>query len=43
MGYRGVATHVSTEARADEAERALQQTQAQLAHVSRASCRVNLS
>lgn len=35
MGHRGVATDVSAEVRADEAERAFQQAQAELAHVSR--------
>ena len=35
MGHRGVATDVNAEVRAGEAERALQEAQAELAHVSR--------
>ena len=35
LGYRGVSTDLSTELRADQAERALQQAQMELAHVSR--------
>ena len=34
-GYRGVASDISTEVRAEEAERALRQAQAELAHVTR--------
>ena len=35
LGYRGVATDVSDKVRADEAERALQETRMELAHVAR--------
>ena len=35
LGYRGVATDISAELRADQAERALRQAQTDLAHVSR--------
>jgi len=35
LGYRGVATDVSAEVRGEQAERALQEAQTELAHVAR--------